>query len=247
MVNRMFNNEIMNNRASGPMNSKIVDKGGFISAAQPLRKLNIANFSTKLARLDALMEKAGGNTLVATLNAWRDRGFEADFVQDLTRGAGEHKATSARELLVFLCEGSPAARLLFQEILTTKVLQKVNKAQFGHHQKLIVAESTTANAFYLQVLLRCALIDGRVMHAGFSNRAKSELIEMFNNPNSSLKVMIMMYDVGGAGLNLHLACNSVLLLSIARSKAQETQIAGRALRVSCSKPLYIKVLFKFVC
>jgi hypothetical protein len=222
----------LNYHQSEPTKPRKVDKKAtFLSAARALRKLNIANFSTKLARLDAIMQKAGGNTHVATLSAWRDRGFEGDFIQDLTRGAGEPKSKSAKELLSYLCDGSPAARLLFQQILSGRIIEKVNKALYGHHQKMIVAESITLNAFYLQVLLRSALIDGRVMHAGLSNRSRSELVEIFNDPESSLKVLILMYDVGGAGLNLHGACNDVLLLSIGGSRAQEAQVAGRALRV----------------
>jgi hypothetical protein len=222
-------------------------RAGFISSAGPLRKLAIANFATKMARLNAVMEHANGNTHVATLNAWRDRGFEADFIQDLTRGEGEPKATTARELLTFLCTGSPAARLAFQEILSAKSLEKLDKARYKHHQKLIIAEIIPGNALYLQILLRCALIDARVMHAGMSNRAKGDLVDLFNDPNSTFKVMIMMYDVGAVGLNLHIACDRVLCASIAKSRAQEAQVGGRALRVSQSQSsssnLTPKVLF----
>ena len=161
----------------------------------------MANFATKMARLNAVMECVKSNTHVATLTSWRDQGFEADFIQDLTRGAGEKKVLTARELLEYLCDGSPVARLTFQEILTVKCIEEIDKSYWKSHQKLIIAESHPGNAFYLHILLRCALIDARVMHAGLSNRAKSELVDLFNDPQSTLQVLIMMFDVGAVGLN----------------------------------------------
>lgn len=95
-----------------------------------------------------------------------------------------------------------------------------------------MAETTPSNAWYLSVLLRTALIDGRVMHAGLSNRAKGDLVQLFNDPTSSFKVLIMMYDVGAVGLNLQPACNRVFISTIAKMRAQEAQVAGRVLRVS---------------
>lgn len=105
------------------------NSGGFVSAARPLRTLAIANFSTKLARLNHIMEYAHGNTHVKTLHRWRDAGREAEFIQDLTRGSGEPKARTAKELILYLCEGSPAARLCFQEVLAAKALEKLDEAK----------------------------------------------------------------------------------------------------------------------
>jgi SNF2 family DNA or RNA helicase len=62
-------------------------------------------------------------------------------------------------------------------------------------------------------VLRTALIDARVMHAGLSNKAKGDLVELFNNLDSSFKVLIMMYDVGAVGLNLQFACDRVFIAS----------------------------------
>lgn len=178
------------------------------------------------------MEHAGGNTHVATLNAWRERGLEADFIQDVTRGEGEPKATTASKLLEYLCHGSPATRLALQEILSANVIEPLDKAKYKAHQKIIIAEAIPANVWYLSVVLRSLLIDARVMHAGLSNKAKSDMASEFNDANSSFKIIIMMYDVGATGLNLHIACNRVLCLTIARSRAQELQVGGRAHRVS---------------
>jgi hypothetical protein len=85
----------MKNESAPKKPRKVDDRVSFISAAGPLRKLAMANFATKMARLNAVMGHADGNTHVATLHSWRDRGFEADFIQDLTRDAGKPKARTA--------------------------------------------------------------------------------------------------------------------------------------------------------
>ena len=151
----------------------------------------------------------------------------------MVHGAGEPPAKNAQELLAFLTNGSPIARLVFQELLAIKALEPLEKARYGHYQKLIIGETYPANAFFLQALLRCALVDARVFHADLSHQGKSQLVDLFNDPTSSLKVLIMMYEVGAVGLNLHIACNRVLIASVARSRGQESQLAGRALRVRC--------------
>lgn len=117
-------------------------------------------------------------------------------------------------------------------MLAAKSLEKLDEAKWKQHQKLISADSTPPCAWYLEVLLRTALIDGRVMHAGLSNRAKSQLCDLLNEAESTFKVLIMMYDVGAVGLNLHIACDRVLALAIPRSEGQSAQVAGRANRVS---------------
>ncbi|KAL4794472.1 hypothetical protein BDV19DRAFT_188442 [Aspergillus venezuelensis] len=151
------------------------------------------------------MEGVKGITFVKSLKLWRERGLEARFICDLARGEGEtSRGITADELITYLATGSPVVRLVFQELLTLKALEKVNKAAYGHHQKLIVGEFLPANAFYLQEVLRACLIDARVFHKELSYQARSEMVELFNDPNSSLK-FLMLYDVGAVGSKLHKA------------------------------------------
>ncbi|QKX54988.1 uncharacterized protein TRUGW13939_02078 [Talaromyces rugulosus] len=215
------------------------DKKDFAAAIIPLRKLAIANFATKLARLNAIMENIGGDTHVTTLRLWRAKGMDAEMIHQITRGKGEKLARTAEDLLKFLTHGSPALRLIFQELTKVKVIEKVNKERYGHHQKLIIGEVVPANAFLLETVLRACLIDARVFHADLSHQAKSLMVDMFNDAKSSLKVLIMLYDVGAVGLNLHKACNRVLISSIPRSRCQESQLAGRALRITSEFPLTV--------
>ncbi|KAH0346279.1 hypothetical protein KCU83_g7430, partial [Aureobasidium melanogenum] len=198
----------------------------------PLRKLSLANFSTKMARLDATMERLHGNTHVATLQKWREAGKEAEFLVELTRGAGETKPQTAAEIAQFLAKGSPTMSLVCREILAARIIDPLDPEKYKQHQKLIIGEATPANAYWIMSTLRALNIDARILHAGLSNKAKAEMVDMFNNPKSSLKVLIMMYDVGAYGLNLHEACNRILITSIARAFALEEQLCGRTNRIT---------------
>jgi hypothetical protein len=106
-----------------------VHEGRLVSTARALRKLAMANFATKIVRLNAVTEHVGRNTHVATLASWRDPGFEADFTQNLTRGKGESRARTAIKLLTFLCDGSPVGRPVFQEILIIEAPERVDRSQ----------------------------------------------------------------------------------------------------------------------
>lgn len=191
----------------------------------------IANFSTKMARLNLNLEAVGGNTHVDTLQKWRERGLEGEAIVGLTRGEGEPEPKTAAEIAKYLTRGSPAVALAMAELLEIHALEPLDPDRY-QHQKLIIGEATPANAYYLQAALRACLVDARILHAGLSNKAKSRLVDQFNDPNSQLKCLIMMYDVGAVGLNLHTACNRVLIASIGRSFALEEQLCGRALRES---------------
>jgi hypothetical protein len=196
-----------------------------------LRRLALANFSPKMARLNANMERMEGDTHVSTLQKWREKGKEADFLVDITRTKAERKPKTAAEVSIYLAKGSPTLALLCKEILSCHILDPLDPGKYKAHQKLIVAEATPANAYWIQATLRSLVIDARILHAGLSNKAKASMVDLFNDPKSSLKILIMMYDVGAAGLNLHEACNHVFLGSIPRNFAQEEQVGGRTNRV----------------
>ena len=198
----------------------------------PLRKLSLSNFSTKMARLDATMEMLQGNTHVATLQKWREAGKEAEFLVELTRGAGEKKPETAADMAKCLSKGSPTMSLVCREVLAARLIDPLDPQKHKQHQKLLIGEATPVNAYWIMSTLRALCIDARILHAGLSNKAKADMVDLFNQPGSSLKVLIMMYDVGAYGLNLHEACNRILITSIARSFALEEQLCGRTNRVS---------------
>ncbi|KAL4938301.1 hypothetical protein BDV06DRAFT_226110 [Aspergillus oleicola] len=204
----------------------------FFRAQRPLRRLCMAAFSTKMAHLNSVMESIKSNTYVRTLRVWRDIELDPKVICDITRGEGGKNVhgITADDLISYLVSGSPAARVVCQKLLTIRAIEKVDKRRYGHHQKLIVGEDLPANSCYLQQVLRICLIDARVFHVDLSYQARSQMVDLFNDPNSALKVLIKLFDVGAVGLNSHKACNRVVITSLPRSRAQESQLAGRASR-----------------
>jgi hypothetical protein len=75
------------------------DKRDFAASTIPLRKLAMANFATKLARLNTIMEAIGDDTHVATLRLWRAKGMDATTIQQIIRDKGERLAATAEGLL----------------------------------------------------------------------------------------------------------------------------------------------------
>lgn len=190
--------------------------------------------STKGARLDAKMMEEDKDTLIAQVNRWREQGCCLDYIHSLVKTESDpiqYLAPTAAKLLDFMIDGSPALRLIFEQILDVKVLEPLDKKTLGHHQKLLIGENHPINALLIEMVLRDALIDARVLYSKMTHTERSKLVQEFNDPKSTFKVMIMTYDVGGVGLNLHHACNRVVLASLGRSRAQEAQLAGRCLRV----------------
>ena len=144
-------------------------------------------------------------------------------------------------MISFLATGSPRLRAIFQVILDHKILYPVDRAKYGHHQKAMIVESSPLSAWYLEVVLNAALICTRVMHSGLNEEQRIKLVRDFNNPASALKVLIITYHIGSVGLNLHEACDLVILSTPGRSWGHEAQAFGRCLRVSYTSSGYSRM------
>lgn len=180
------------------------------------------------------MEATEGNTYVRQLAHWRTQFMAGEFIHKMTRRKGEiRKIKLARELLRQLAYGSPAIRLVCKQILEIRAVEALEKHP-RRYQKLLIGEPHPFNAWFLEVFLREMLIDARVFHSSLDNSERAKLVKEFNDPESSTQCLIMTYDVGPIGLNLHESCNKVVITSIGINRAQKPQLAGRVLRVSYS-------------
>ena len=220
-----------------PTRPRKVDSAAIIfTNTAAIRKMRIVNFATKAARMNAIMTAAGGNTFVESLAYFRAKSLEGEFIYDVVRSPGEPLAETAMEKIKFLCDGSPMLRCVFQVMLERKILEPLNKEGLKSHQKMVFAELVPFNAFFLVSILRMAMIDARVMHAGINNEGKSKLVKKFNDPDDPFKVFTILGEVGSAGLNLHEANNLTLFGTYPINKAQEVQTSGRSLRVRLLLP-----------
>jgi hypothetical protein len=148
----------------------------------PLRKMSLANFSVKVTRLDALMEATNGNTYVANLQKWREAGEEADFLVELTRGGGEPKPKTAGEIAHFLAKGFPTMVLVCRDLLAAPIVDFVDPVKYKQHQIMIIGEATSANAYWMMSTPRTLQIDARILQAGLHNKAKADMVDLFNDP-----------------------------------------------------------------
>jgi superfamily II DNA/RNA helicase len=69
-------------------------------------------------------------------------------------------------------------------------MRLLNKKQYGHHQKLLIVDSVPINAWYMEKVLRAALVDAKTLHSSLDQQERDLLVKHFNDPRSELKVLI---------------------------------------------------------
>ena len=88
-------------------------------------------------------------------------------------------------------------------------------------------------AWFWELLLRYLYIETDTLEANLSYKERVDLVQKFNDRDSTLKVLIIMYNVGAQGTNLDEACCRVLISTAAINAASEIQAYGRVIRVRC--------------
>ena len=104
-------------------------------------------------------------------------------------------------------------------------------ADSGQQRKLIITEDIPLVAWFWEIVYRYLYIETEVLHSGLNNEARWSLVQSFNNINSPLKVLILMYNVGAQGVNLDQCCCRVLVATAAINASPEIQAWGRVIRV----------------
>ena len=145
---------------------------------------------------------------------------------------GDGAIQSRVEQLQFLTYGSPTLRYALHLISKT-TFQKIKR-----NKKVLLGEALPVCAWFTEMVLKHAYIGVAVMHAELTQNERSKLADEFNDPNSSLVVLILLADVSIVGLNLHESCSTVFVMTILRNLASEVQLWGRGLRVSGRLRLY---------
>ena len=87
------------------------------------------------------------------------------------------------------------------------------------------------SVFSLELLCQLLHVDKHALHSGLSNDKRLALVKEFNTPGSSLRVLIIMYKVSAASVNLDRDCHHVLVKTYSENVAIETQAWARLIRV----------------
>ena len=202
-------------------------KKNFAPTTAPLRRLSITAKSTKLARLDLLMRGLGYNTLVKDMEGYRAKGLAVDWLIQMTARDEDIEANSTRlNKLCFLAEGSPTLRYIIYQLR-----DYVLGADSSQQRKLLITEDIPLVAWFWEMVCRYLYIETEVLHSGLNNEARWNLVQSFNDVNSPLKVLVLMYNVGAQGVNLDQCCCRVLVATAAINASLEIQAWGRVIRV----------------
>ena len=204
-----------------------------------MRELLITTMSTKLRMFHEICQGLNTDTLVDTLQQHREHRFDGfRFVQFLCSKLGLATPTTALGYLRFLTEGSPILRSIIHYVCEGQRFLKPRK-----EGKLLIVEDVPLNAAFLEWSLNLLGVETALFHSGLTQGERFALQEEFNDPNKSLSVMILMYDVGGVGINLWYDCGHVVLATAAKNEGGEKQAGGRVIRV-CSRLLAKKDFFE---
>jgi hypothetical protein len=82
--------------------------------------------------------------------------------------------------------------LVCQEVSNARIIDPLDPVKYKQHQKMIIGEATPANSYWITSALRALQIDARILRAGLSNKAKADMVDLFNDPKSTLKVYWIM-------------------------------------------------------
>lgn len=147
---------------------------------------------------------------------------------------GDLQVKTHMEQLAFLVYGSSTLRFVLDLVQKVCLSTRSDK----RHHKLLLGEALPVCAWYAEVVLQFAYVGVAAMHAGLTSSERSQLAQEFNDPKSDLIVLILLADVSIVGLNLHVSCSTVFIMSILRNLASEIQLWGRVIRVSHVPPRY---------
>jgi hypothetical protein len=204
-----------------------VDNKSFPAITGPLRKLAIAAASTKLARLDRELEACGYSSLVEDMDGYRslnhDLTWMVGLVHQPTEGA---RPTTRLGEIRYMLEGSPLGRFLFGKV--KDCLDDTSNSK----KKILCIEDIPLSGWNWETLLKAVYVDVKVLYSSTSTTERQKAVDDFNDPNSSLKVLVLLYNVGGAqGTNLDKSCNQAIVLMPAINSMLEIQAWGRIIRV----------------
>lgn len=161
------------------------------------------------------------------MQGYRAKGRSLDWFVRMTKSEGDLATETRLERLQFLVEGLPTLRYILSQVRDYLLTQDPKEPP----RKLIVAEGTPIVAWAWEMALNYLYVETRVLHSGLNNEERGRLVKDFNNPKNSIRVLILMYNVGSQGTNLDPCYNRVIVATGATNAALEIQAWGRAIRV----------------
>ncbi|KAJ8115059.1 hypothetical protein OPT61_g3203 [Boeremia exigua] len=208
----------------------------YVYGVAEMRELCIIAGSTVAATFNQIFIQLKQDTLVDSLNRWRNKKLDAfALTRFICRATGTQVPTKASEYLEFLCRGSPTLRAVLTHI-TNGLITRDNG-------KLIIAEEIPLLAWYYSLVLNMGLWKTEVFHAGLSGSERDDLVKDFNTKGKGPQGLIMHYDVGCLGLNMERDCHEVITCTPAKNHGTAVQTYGPVTRTTQQNVVFITKLF----
>ncbi|ELR07180.1 hypothetical protein GMDG_08307 [Pseudogymnoascus destructans 20631-21] len=199
----------------------------------PLRAMTVNAVSTILSRFHDTLDntkvrKKRLDDTVATISILRAQGFTGLQLAHATVRKGDRVIKDAADLIHHLTFVSPKMRWILKYVMDHCLKRRPD----GGRNKLLCSEDIPVSAWFIETVLKSIYIRAEVLHAGLNDLQRIALIQEFNEPQSDLVVLVMMYQVSSQGANLDGACHRVCSVTTAINLPSELQVHYRPIRVS---------------
>lgn len=200
---------------------------GFLTITAPLRQLTIASFSLMLNRLNRTMQQLGMDTLVYSISRFRAQNITGHKIIPLVARRGDPQPITGFEKMKMLTYGSPKIRYLLHQLHTYSLPRDLT----DRPRKLLVTEDIPMNTYFFEMVCKLMYVEAEVLHANLGDVERVNLVNRFNNPQDSLTVLIIMYQVSSQGVNLDSCCCQVVMATPALNAPLEIQAWSRVIQV----------------
>ncbi|XP_055855562.1 transcription termination factor 2 [Episyrphus balteatus] len=154
----------------------------------------------------------------------------------------ENKGISRASARV-LQRSNPVFNLARPSSKMKKVLQIVDDEILKSSDKAIIVSQWTSTLNILQSHLEAKNVATLSLNGSILVKNRQAIVDDFNNPRSSARILLLSLTAGGVGLNL-VGANHLLLIDIHWNPQLESQAQDRIYRVGQKKTVHI---YKFIC
>lgn len=159
------------------------------------------------------------------------------------RSGGGDEARLAKASQNVLKRSNPVFNFKRPSSKMLKVLEILNKNVLKTKDKAIIVSQWTSVLDILRDLLHKEKLETLSLNGGIPVKDRQNIVDQFNDPKNSKRILLLSLTAGGVGLNL-IGANHLLLLDLHWNPQLEAQAQDRIYRVGQKKDV---VIYKIVC
>ena len=194
-------------------------KSNFLNIMATFRHLTFASCSLQVSRLDQTCTKIGLDTLVHTIDQFCALNLTAHKVIPLVLQRGDPPIHMGFKKLCFMVYGFPKLCFMLKEIHKYFLPWGTTDKP----RKLLITEDILISALFIELTYKLVYVHVKNLYAGLQDTKRVELVKQFNNPEGSLLVLVIMYQVSAQGMNLDMCCCRVIVRTSAGNSSSEVQ------------------------